>query len=177
MICCAPFAFIFNKKPFIKSGSFNPVDDGKWTDLIAFALQFYDFGSDVNLAISAWTYGGAILNPFLFLLAQIGCTAFVILPYSINLFIASRIKKMIGNNPSAQSYFESKSGIFVFLVVMTGGVYPALCLISSNIFGLGMLSSGLSKFELRRMRSLKVFGTVVLENLPQLIFQCLFAAA
>merc|ERR1712228_257905 len=84
---------------------------------------------------------------------------------------------MVKNNHSAQSFFETRSGIFVFLVVMTGGVYPALCLVSSNIFGLGMFSSGITRFELRKMQSIKVFGTVVLENLPQLIFQCLFVAA
>ena len=46
--------------------------------------------------------------------------------------------------------------------------------VSSNIFGVRILSSGLTQFELRKLSNIKVFGTVVLENVPQLMLQLLY---
>ena len=37
-----------------------------------------------------------------------------------------------------------------------------------------MLESGLTKYELRKLIHLKVFGSVILENIPQIAFQCLY---
>merc|ERR1711933_30962 len=111
IMCVAPCACIYNDKHCIKADSIWPVDDGKWTSLISFALQFYDFGSDVNLAISAWSYseGGILLK-----IAQIGCCAFVIIPYCANLIIAARIKLIIGNNHSAQSFLKQEAEFLYF---------------------------------------------------------------
>ena len=63
------------------------------------------------------------------------------------------------------------------LVVITGGCYPALALISSNIFGLTLTSCGLTHYELKALSKIKVFGTIMLENVPQLIFQAVYAYA
>ena len=60
-------------------------------------------------------------------------------------------------------------------MVFTGGAFPALQFVSSNAFGLDKLSSGLTKYELRQMSSLKIYTSVLLENCPQLIFQILYA--
>merc|ERR1712176_776736 len=39
---------------------------------------------------------------------------------------------------------------------------------------MGILNCGLTKYELRKMLYLKVIGSVILENVPQLIFQGLY---
>eukprot|EP01083_Nonionella_stella_P097192 273177_1 len=62
-------------------------------------------------------------------------------------------------------------------VVFTGGCYPALALVSSRLFGLQILTSGLTQYELKGMSTIKVIGTVVLENIPQLICQLLYASS
>eukprot|EP01083_Nonionella_stella_P303704 1052334_1 len=67
--------------------------------------------------------------------------------------------------------------IFTLLVVITGGFYPALALISSGVFGLEIFTSGLTRYELKQMSKFKVVGTVLLENVPQLICQALYAYA
>ena len=61
-------------------------------------------------------------------------------------------------------------------MVLSGGCYPALAVVSSNVFGLNLLSSGLTSYELRKMTKIKMFGSVLLENVPQLIFQALYAS-
>ena len=71
--------------------------------------------------------------------------------------------------------FENNSAIFTSAVVFTGGAFPALQFVSSKAFGLDKLSSGLTKYELRQMASLKIYSSVLLENCPQLIFQILYA--
>ena len=163
MILFVPFAFMFNKDKLCKLPGCHTVDDGKWAALMSFALQFYDFGSDVNLVINTWIYTGNVSNKSLFTIAKYGCTAFVIIPYCVNLLIAAKIKRFVDGNPCAQAYFETKSAIFVAMVMVTGGAYPALAMVSSNIFGLEILSSGITTYELKRFAALKVIGTVVLE--------------
>ena len=84
--------------------------------------------------------------------------------YVANLWIASRIKKIVGDNEAARTYFQARSFIFTFFVVCTGGAYPALALCSSNIFGLSVFNSGLTRFGLRKLTKIKVFNSVLLEN-------------
>ena len=50
------------------------------------------------------------------------------------------------------------------LVVLTGGAYPALSVVSSNCFGLSILNCGLTRFELRRLLHIKVGTSVLFEN-------------
>ena len=49
-------------------------------------------------------------------------------------------------------------------------------MVSSNAYGLIILSSGLTQFELKKLTKIKVFGTIILENVPQLILQLLYAS-
>merc|ERR1712025_1045354 len=111
------------------------------------------------------------------LVAAVGCTAFVVLPYALNLWMAATIKRangVLSKSPWAQQWFENNAKVFTMLVALTGGTYASLCLVSSNVFGLSVTSSGLTKFDLRRMVAIKV-KTILLENVPQLAFQLLYA--
>ena len=46
--------------------------------------------------------------------------------------------------------------------------------LSSRIFATNMLNSGITSFELRELSVIKVFGTDILENFPQLICQIMY---
>ena len=72
--------------------------------------------------------------------------------------------------------FQEFTAVFCLLVVFTGGCYAALALVSSNAFGLKLLSCGLTQFELKRLTKIKIFGTIIIENIPQLIIQLLYAS-
>ena len=61
-------------------------------------------------------------------------------------------------------------------MVFTGGAYTALALVSSNIFGNKFYSSGLTQYELKQLSNIKIWGTIILENIPQLIIQGIYAA-
>merc|ERR1719242_932013 len=61
--------------------------------------------------------------------------------------------------------------IYALLVLLSGGAVPSLKLMSSNMFGLGVFSAGLSTLQLESFRSHHVFATVIIENVPQLYLQ------
>jgi len=121
-----------------------------------------------------------IFDNLLILIAGIGSVVFILVPYVYNLFVAASIKKrlmFITENESTKSFFFHNSKIFTILVVLTGGAYHSLVLISSKIFGLSVFSSGLTAYELKQLSGIRIFGTVFLENCPQMTFQLLYTVS
>ena len=103
-------AFIFNKKSKTLSKlppGFSVVDDGKWLSIMMFALQFWDFTSDINLCIEIWIneqiFGKQVDS--VMLIIAIGSTLFILIPYAANLFIAARIKTFIKTNEAAKAWY------------------------------------------------------------------------
>ena len=88
------------------------VDNARWTSVIRFALQFWDFASDVNLAVEIWNRNDVWTNTFMLVIAS-GSSFFIILPYIANLIIASRIKEIIKKNEAAKAWFVLSS-LFTF---------------------------------------------------------------
>ena len=152
-----------------------PVDNAAWMACAVFSVQVWDFVSDINLSIEIITTH-KLDNP-LILLAGLGSMAFTILPYLCNLIIAGRIKRIIRNNDAAKAWFTDYSTLFVLLVICSGGAHPSLALVSSNVFGLWFLNSGLTLYELRQLQKIKIIGTILLENVPQLFCQFLYVYA
>ena len=173
-IIAAILAFLFNKGKFPKLPGFNIVDNARWTALISFGLQIGDFFSDLNLTIELWTREDTF-NDYMILGLAAGTSFFLLLPYVTNIIIASKIKNIIRNNQAAKGWFQYHTPIFTTLVVFTGGAHAALSLVSSGIFGLKIMTSGLTEYEVKKLNKIKVIGTVILENVPQLILGALYA--
>eukprot|EP01083_Nonionella_stella_P084976 235316_1 len=68
----------------------------------------------------------------------------------------------------------TKMQIFIGLIILSGGCYPALAFLSSGILGLNLFDSGLSKHELRLLSKIKIQSTILQENLPQIIIQFVY---
>merc|ERR1712228_812758 len=149
------------------------IDNCAWLTAIIFGLQMFDFFSDINLGFELVFEVMKDPNPLL-VISTIGVVMFVILPYAVNLFIATKIKAFVSLNIAAATYFESNSALFISLCIFSGSVYSTLQLMSSRLFDLGMFNSGLTKYELRQNYHLKVFGNVLAENVPQIVFQILY---
>eukprot|EP01083_Nonionella_stella_P292719 995617_1 len=176
LLLIAIFAYLFNMGMFPQLPGFYVVDDAKWAALLIFSLQFWDFYTDINLAGEIWNHDARGDN-MLLLVSAIGATFFVIIPYIANLAIAANIKHIVRKNQAAKSWFQYNTFIFTILVVVTGGSFPALALVSSGIFGMAIFTCGLTQYELKRMSKMKVLGTVVIENVPQLFCQAMYAYA
>lgn len=98
------FAFIYQSGciPKLKP----KVDHSRWSAWFAFALQFWDFASDISLSFELWTL------PHLFgednrliLVSAIGSTVFLIMPYISNLRIAANIKKYVNQNEATATWY------------------------------------------------------------------------
>ena len=54
-------------------------------------------------------------------------------------------------------------------MVLTGGCYPALDVISSNAFGNDLFSAGLTAYELKQIMRIKIINCVMLENVKHFL--------
>ncbi len=80
-----------------------------------------------------------------------------IVPYVMNLYSSINITRKIANDDNISSYskqyFRGKSKIFTLLVLLSGGSFRALKFMNCNLFGLAILSSGLSNLQPQRLQS------------------------
>ena len=71
----------------------------------------------------------------------------VVGPYALNLAssvnITGKIVRDEYMSEHSKQYFRAKTKVYVILVLLSGGAFPALKLMSSNLFGLGLFSAGL----------------------------------
>ena len=111
----------------------------------------------MSLSIEIWQRAD-VLDNMLILLSAAGSTFFIITPYVANLIFASKMGNFVKHNMAAKAWFRGNSALFSILVVLTGGAYPALALVSSRIFGLSVTSSGLTDFELGKLSKIKVLS-------------------
>merc|ERR1719334_2571130 len=143
-----------------------------------YALQVYDFGSDIWLSyemMEAAMAAGEGVSSALFLVA-VGSELFILVPFVLNLWYAARIRKQqsVQQSASARVWFNSNFRMFIFLFVWTGSCFPVLQLVNSQLFNRAELNAGLLPCELRELRYIGVYCTVVAENIPQILLQLLF---
>ena len=169
-------AFLWNKQKIPKLPGFHYVDDGKFMALILYALQIWDFYSDLMLAIFIITHPDFRTNMG-YLIAGVLSATFTVIPYTSNLIMAIRIKEFVRSNNAAKGWFQANTAIFAMLTALSGGCHAALSLVSSSVFGLPVLTSGLTQYELKQMSKIKVIGTVAIENVPQLACQVVYTMA
>merc|ERR1719295_430770 len=162
------------------------VDDQKYLSVIMYLLQIIDMMTDLAFALQCrvyWLYGETTYLvedgqeetfKWLYHLAL----AFVAGPYLMNIGSTVRITRQIESSPSISSYskryFREKSKIYTLLVLLSGGSFAALKLLSSNLMGHRLFSSGLSKIQVEHFRTHHVMTTVLIENVPQLMLQYWF---
>eukprot|EP01084_Bolivina_argentea_P157825 275013_1 len=167
-----------NKLYFLKIPGSNIVDDAQWVTVGLYAIQCWDLLSDINLSIEIMEHPLFTLNKLdLVTLCGFASVFFTVFPYISNLYLASKVKRLIKDNDRAKSWFEQYLTMYVVLVCLSGGAYTALTVVSSNIFGLNMFSTGMTKYKIRSLSSLKLKYNVIFENLPQLLIQILYCFA
>ena len=177
-------AGVYNKGVFCRLPGLHTTDSGRYMSLIGYGIHIFDLFSDLLISYEILslviTYKKAIINPLdktrylLLSIAGIGSISFALITYITNVFIAANIKGFISKNVSAKVWFGNNATLFIALVVISGSCYNALDLVSSGIFGIEMLECGLTKYELRGLTKIKVYGSILLENIPQIVCQVLY---
>eukprot|EP01084_Bolivina_argentea_P021641 40206_1 len=155
-----------------------PVDNANWTAIILYAFQIYNIVTDINLSIEILNSEVETTKEYVFLLCGIISIVFIILSYCLNLKYAIQIPNtyVVCTNCSARTWFEQYQLFFLVLVVFSGDCYYSVNLISSNIFGIQRLNTGLSSFELVSLSyNANVITIALIRNCPQLLVQIFYS--
>ena len=131
------------------------VDDQKHLSVVLYFMQIIDILTDLAFALQCrmyWLYGESThlvddgqeeTFKWLYHLAL----TFVVGPYLMNIGSSISITRQIESSSSISSYskryFREKSKIYTLLVMLSGGSFAALKLMSSNLMALPLFSSGL----------------------------------
>ena len=94
-------ALIYEKSE--KIGLKPKVDFSLWAAWLGLAVQFWDFASDISLAFEIWAHD-ELMERTLILICAIGCTAFIVIPYAFNLYVAAHIKRYVKKNDAAATW-------------------------------------------------------------------------
>ena len=163
-------AILYEKNCFVRCRDI--LTDGTDTfSILIIGAQVWDFTSDIHLCIDiSKEYSDTKKDVYLYLVIfSIAC---MIIPYVCNLIIAANILsiKVVNNNEHASQYITKHGQRFIILTIITGGAYPSLLLLSSNVFALALTTTGLTGQDLMQLRPMKL-STIILQNLPQLLVQ------
>ena len=165
-------AFSVMKKREKKQSGKMAVDDQKYMSIIGFLVQMVDVLSDLIFAFQCKAYRDHLgdidyevaVEPVVFEWLYFLALIFVVGPYFLNLVSSVNITRKIAADDSmsehSKQYFRAKTKVYAILVLMSGGAFPALKMMSSNLFGLGLFSAGLSNIQLEQFRGHHVVTTV-----------------
>merc|ERR1719242_1496792 len=124
------------------------VDDQNYVSVLIYIAQYGKEDPDdiVYPEDFEWMYKAAL--------------AFVLGPYFVNLWSSIRITQKISSDGTVSSfskqYFQNNSHIYTLLVLLSGGSFRALSLMNSNLFGLRILSAGLSTMQIQQFQTYHV---------------------
>jgi len=157
MFILSILAFVAQKGAFKKCRS-AIADKTQWFSILILGIQVWDLVSDLYLSfeiLDVYNESGQNIFRYLFFASIF----FSVIPYLLNLAIAANIRKydVVQKNIAATSWMNQRSALFVILTVITGGSHPALAVLSSNVFGLEIFTTGLTTYELNRLQKIKVF--------------------
>lgn len=101
------------------------------------------------------------------------CSAFIVVPWVSNLVFLVNLKKNWEENDESPSsvteWLNKYSSILVLLCMFSGGAVPSLNIVNSNLFGLTIFNMGLAKYKQIESIRHRVWLTVIMENVPQII--------
>ena len=74
----------------------------------------------------------------------------------------------------SKRYFQGYSQFYIAAVFASGDCFVPLWLISSNLFGIPLLNSGLSWSQREKYRAHHLFCVILLRNIPLFVIECYF---
>ena len=160
------------------------VDDQGYISALIYMVQIVDIFSDFVFALQCRAYRDygeddeyGVDHRVFNVLWTLALT-FFLAPYLLNLASSINITRKIAADPSisqfTKQYFQDKSKFYTLCVLLSGGSFRALKFMNSNLFGLPLLSAGLSNVQLQGFQSHHVLTTVLAENIPQIVLQYFF---
>ena len=111
----------------------------------------------------------------IYLILFICVLIFIIVPISVSFGqLLKQIDKHWWKNDNTKSWLISYSKILYLLSLFTGSSFTAVKVMNSNLFSLNIFSMDLNKNDLTRYQTKRIYSIVLIENLPQVILQCVY---
>ena len=174
-------AFLFHKCREKKESK--PTVQGQdYLSVLLYMTQFVDLLSDIVLTLQLESYQeyaatDKTIDRNVFETLFIVSCIFVFVPYLLNVISSVRVTQRIANDDSfsnfTKKFFQKRSSLYCALVLLSGGSFPTLNLLNSNLFSFSCLNAGLSSLQVAGFRKHHVFTTILLENAPQLVVQAI----
>ena len=156
-------------------GKLKTGDSDSLVAFMLFGIRINDVFTDISVCIIIWNnYINNINHEYslYYLILAIGSAVFLIVPYIANVINASKTKsKKFLNKIRVQEYFSQNSLIFLIIALLTGDAYVTLQVTNSKLFAINKLDLGITDYDFRHMKTMKIVYVVLLENFPQLIIQ------
>eukprot|EP01084_Bolivina_argentea_P022768 42341_1 len=164
-------AFIMNTRKW-------RTDSAKPLVLFYFGVRITDVITDINLAYVLWLNSMEQKKDATIFALFIACCVFILIPWIVNILSIHKVKTYLSKNKRSALWFSNPLNvkIFVLLVFVTGDAFFAAQVISSYVFGLKLFDAGISeKIDIEKLRAIKIYGVIALENVPQLILAGIYA--
>ena len=158
------------------------VDGVKWLYVCAYGLQIYDVFSDVYFSYVMVDQSSTNIRnsieikniDFVLLVLAFVSSFCVIVPYVLNLRVATTLTNRVGLHPVAEAWFHRNIVFFCVLVLLSGGVCSSINLVTSRIFGIRKFDCGINSRDFIYFKKIHLKYSVYLENIPQIICQIVY---
>ena len=172
-------------------------DDFLLMSVFGYVFQLWDFFSDILLfydIYDRWDQEPADSerkHPYVaFLLLSI---SFIFVPWFVNLLFLIKVKNDLYKDGDldekdhtvtdsltqakykTRKWLNKRAPALVILCMLSGGLTASLKLVNSKLFGLPIFDMGLPKYKQDETVRHRLWLTVVLENVPQIIISTLYA--
>jgi len=159
------------------------VDDAHYFAIFIYFLQILNLWTDVLFALQCREYRhyaqsatDGLLSTELFETVYPLSVVFVVAPYVLNLYSSAMVQLCIFQNDNVSSYstayFGANYRLYTALVLLSGGSFPSLLLVNSNVER-SHFSAGLSGLQQGQCVRHHVLASVLTEMVPQLALQSL----
>ena len=169
--------------------------------VVAFIFQIWDFFSDSLLCFDIFDHynQASIDNPKKkdYLRYLVSCAIFIFIPWIINLLFLIKTKRgwekqnnlsknniniseqqvdaLAKSSAKTSEWLNKYSTILVLLCMVSGGLTASLKVVNSNLFGLKQFNMGLPKYKQDETARHRLWLTIILENIPQIIISTSYA--
>lgn len=142
----------------------------KYSAIIVFGLYAMDFISDVFFTASTFEKDTDIF---------LCSVTFLLLPLLINTIQLRQAvfdwMKDSENGYVVMEWIDANSKLLYMLTIISGSGFASVRLLNSGLFRRKQFDMGLKKTQMRQFQNKRIWSVVLLENVPQIILQTIFA--
>eukprot|EP01083_Nonionella_stella_P153097 491400_1 len=166
----------------INSKLFSGPDDFRWAFVFVFGVYSWDIVSDWLFAVSL--YNGYIARSsgsdyVVYVILFIASLFFIMMPIASNFRCLYVFQSRWQRNPlhgeRYKAWFEEYGTAVYALSLICGSTFGAIQVVNSNLAQFRFFTMGLTLFELNEFRQARIVNVVLIENVPQLLIQCIFS--